>query len=47
MTKSMHVALKDLGLTQIFVVYPGTESYRLHPKVEVVSILDLARKLRR
>lgn len=46
-TKSMHVALKDLGLTQIFVVYPGKESYRLHPKVEVVSILDLARKLRR
>lgn len=43
----MHVALKDLGLTQIFVVYPGKESYRLHPKVEVVSILDLARKLRR
>jgi hypothetical protein len=46
-TKSMRVTLNDLGLAQIFVVYPGRESYRLDPKVEVVSILDLVKTLRR
>lgn len=44
-TKSMHIALKDLGLARLFVVYPGGESYRLDRRIEVVSILDLSAKL--
>jgi predicted AAA+ superfamily ATPase len=45
LTKSMHVALADLGLRRIFVIYPGAKSYRLHARVEAVSILDLRERL--
>jgi len=41
LTKSMHIALADLGLTRLFVVYPGAESYSLHDRIDVVSISDL------
>jgi predicted AAA+ superfamily ATPase len=41
MTKSMAIAMKDLGLSRIYVVYPGTRSYRLASSVEVVSLSDL------
>ena len=47
MTRSMHVALDDLALDQLFVVYPGTERYRLAANVEVlpisVAMAELAR----
>lgn len=36
MTKSMHIALHDLKLKHLFVVYPGEQSYALHDKVTVV-----------
>ena len=45
MTKSMHIALEDLKLKQLFVVYPGKESYPLARQVEVVAIRDLPGKL--
>lgn len=45
-TKSMKIALEDLKLAQLFVVYPGATSYALHEKIEVVSIADLAKRLR-
>ena len=45
LTKSMHVALEDLALKALFVVYPGPTRYRLHPKVEVVPITQLDRVL--
>jgi len=38
MTKSMHIALHDLFLKGLFVVYPGKERYRLHEKVEVIPL---------
>ena len=38
MTKSMHIALHDLSLDGIFVVYPGKERYRIHKKVEVLPL---------
>lgn len=41
LTKSMHVALDDLALKALFVIYPGPTRYRLHPKVEVVPITEL------
>ncbi len=46
LAKSMHIALQDLKLEKLFVVYPGKESYPLHPKIEAVSILHLRDKLR-
>jgi uncharacterized protein len=38
MTKSMHIALADLGLAALHVVYPGPHRYRLDRRVEVIPI---------
>jgi len=40
MTRSLHVALNDLGLQAVRVVYPGKDRYRLHEKVECVPLRD-------
>ena len=40
-TKSMHTALKDLGLDHLWVVYPGTESYPLADRLTVLPITAL------
>lgn len=45
MTKSMHVALADLKLDALRVVYPGDRRYRLAPKVECVPLLQLGQLL--
>jgi hypothetical protein len=46
-TKSMRIALEDLKLTHVYIVYPGTKTYSLSDRVTVLSIqhlesLDLA-----
>ena len=41
MTRSIRIALEDLRLEKIQIIYPGKKSYRLHEKVNVLSILDL------
>lgn len=38
MTTSMHVAMHDLKLDALHVVYPGSARYRLGPRVEVVPL---------
>ena len=45
MTKSMHVALKDLKLDKLRVVYPGPHRYQIAPKVECVPFAELAKLL--
>lgn len=45
MTRSMHVALADLKLDALRVVYPGDRRYRLAPKVECVPLLQLGQLL--
>ena len=45
LTKSMHVAMKDLKLNRLFVVYPGGQSLRLASQVELVSIQHLPDRL--
>lgn len=45
-TKSMHIAVSDLELDELKVVYPGAKSYRLTPKIDVVAITDLEASLR-
>ena len=45
MTKSLHVAMQDLGLKQAFIVYPGSRSYRVADKVEVVPLPVLRERL--
>ena len=40
MTKSMHVALQDLKLDRLLVVYPGSASYPVHPKATAMPLAD-------
>jgi hypothetical protein len=42
MTPSIRIALEDLGLERIAVVYPGTRRYALDERVEVVPLGTLA-----
>ena len=42
-TSSMRTAIADLKLDRLFVVYPGTASYALGDKIEVVSVRELDR----
>jgi hypothetical protein len=44
-TKSMRIALDDLGLARLYIIYPGKLSYVLDHKLEVLSLLDLPAKL--
>lgn len=38
MTRSMHIALEDLKLDSLLVIYPGTKVYKIHDKVTVVPL---------
>ena len=38
MTPSMRIALNDLALDALYVVYPGERRYRLGERVEVVPL---------
>lgn len=41
MTRSMRIALDDLKLKALFVVYPGPKRYTLQKRVEVVPVSAL------
>jgi predicted AAA+ superfamily ATPase len=41
-TKSMAVGVEDLGLTKLFVIYPGKLNYPLDDKIEAVGIENLS-----
>jgi uncharacterized protein len=40
-TKSMRVALKDLGLRRLWVLHPGTRRYPLAAKIEALPLAEL------
>jgi predicted AAA+ superfamily ATPase len=40
-TRSMRVAIEDLGLENLFVVYPGSRRFALDEKIEALPIDDL------
>ncbi len=40
-TRSMQIALQDLQLDRLLVVYPGPESGRLHERIDLVALADL------
>jgi predicted AAA+ superfamily ATPase len=46
-TKSMHVAMTDLGLERLFVAYPGTQRYALDRNIEVLPVPALREALLR
>ena len=41
MTPSMRIALDDLGLQSLAVIYPGSRTYRIAPRVTAVPFKDL------
>jgi predicted AAA+ superfamily ATPase len=41
-TKSMRIAIKDLHLKHLYVVYPGSKTYPLDEMITALSIKDLA-----
>lgn len=43
--KGFHAACADLAPTRKFVVYPGTERYRIAQDIEVISLPELATEL--
>jgi predicted AAA+ superfamily ATPase len=40
-TKSMHIALADLGLEMLYVIYPGPKRYALAKRIEALPLADL------
>jgi len=44
-TKSMRIALADLGLRQLFVVYPGRNAYELDKRVTVLPLKQIRARL--
>ena len=44
LTPSMRIAMEDLGLERLVVVYPGSRPYALADKVSVVPVTDIARQ---
>ncbi len=42
-TRSMHVALHDLQLARLFVVYPGDKNFALDDRIEAVAVTNLER----
>ena len=40
-TRSMHVVLDDLGLTHLWVIYPGDLEYPLSPLSDRITALPL------
>jgi predicted AAA+ superfamily ATPase len=45
MTASLHVALADLNLERAWIVYPGRDSYDVHPRVQAISLDGILRVL--
>jgi uncharacterized protein len=41
MTKSMHVALEDLQLKRLLVVYPGSQAYALSERAKVIPLTEI------
>ena len=44
LTPSMRIAMEDLGLDRLVVVYPGSRPYPLADRVSVVPLTDVARR---
>lgn len=40
-TPSMRIAISDLGLEKIIVIYPGTKRYFISEKIEAVPFEEL------
>ncbi len=46
MTPSMRIALEDLKLERMAVIYPGEKRYSLHKKIDVVPFETIMRGMK-
>ncbi len=44
-TRSMHIASNDLHLDKLWVIYPGSKTYDLHPNITVTPLAAVIRSL--
>jgi hypothetical protein len=42
MTPSIRIAIQDLGMSKVAVLYPGTKRFPISESVEAVPVQDLA-----
>ena len=42
-TRSMHIAIEDLGLEHLWVIYPGDQKYTLDDKITVIPMEEISR----
>lgn len=47
MTPSMKIALEDLNLKKILIVYPGRQNYKLSDEIEVIKLEDLKARVQK
>lgn len=47
MTRSVRIAIEDLHLDRVWIVYPGESVYRVHDRVEVVPVSHVLNALAR
>ena len=40
-TKSMNIALNDLSLDQLYIIYPGAESYPITDRITAIPLPDI------
>lgn len=45
-TRSMRIAMQDLDLEQLSIIYPGNDSFLLDKKIQAVSIVELEQLLK-
>jgi predicted AAA+ superfamily ATPase len=45
-SRSMHIALQDLNLQHLWVVYPGRQQYELHEKITAIPLEKILRTLK-
>jgi hypothetical protein len=43
----MHVALDDLQLTRLFVIYPGEKEFSMDERIEAISLASVNRVIER
>ncbi len=46
LSKSMHIALEDLSLEHLFVIYPGHQEYRLNSRVTVLPLENFSQRVK-
>ena len=44
-TKSTTIAIKDLNLSHLYIVYPGKISFPIHDNVTALSLIDASEKI--